>query len=153
MLPTLQSGWVVLVNRRAYKSRPPEAGDIVLAEFPGTDNQPVIKRVHRSGPEGFDLRGDNPAKSDDSVTKGLVPPERILGQVICTFPKFSFEPSLGSDRIRRRARRAFSVVQAGPPTLGMDPKTRRFHIRAPGCSFRIRTQSTAERTFFWPAVD
>ena len=86
MLPTLQSGWVVLVNRRAYKTSPPEAGDIVLAEFPGTDNQPVVKRVHRSSTEGFDLRGDNPAQSDDSVTKGLVPPERILGQVICTFP-------------------------------------------------------------------
>ena len=86
MLPTLESGWVVLVNRRAYTDKAPEAGDIVLAEFPGASTQPVIKRVRSSCPEGFDLRGDNPAQSDDSVTRGLVSRNGILGQVICTFP-------------------------------------------------------------------
>jgi len=86
MLPTLQSGWVVLVDHRAYDKEKPATGDIVLAEFPDSGGFPVIKRVHTVSPEGVDLRGDNPAQSEDSVTKGLVPPQSILGQVVCTFP-------------------------------------------------------------------
>ncbi|HET8706214.1 MAG TPA: signal peptidase I [Pseudomonadales bacterium] len=45
MLPTLQDGEYVLVNRLAYKLGNPERGDIIVFHFPLDETQDLIKRV------------------------------------------------------------------------------------------------------------
>ena len=86
MLPTLEDGWVVLVDPKAYAHQDVAIGDVVLARFAGHSQHPCIKRVAGRKETGLDLRGDNPAESADSVELGLVPEAAILGKVMCTFP-------------------------------------------------------------------
>jgi signal peptidase I len=45
MLPTLQSGEYVLVNRLAYHFGDVNRGDVVVFHFPGNKNQEYIKRI------------------------------------------------------------------------------------------------------------
>jgi signal peptidase I len=45
MVPTLQDGEYVLVNRLAYKTRLPERGDIIVFVSPQTQDLDLIKRV------------------------------------------------------------------------------------------------------------
>ncbi|MGB3612833.1 MAG: nickel-type superoxide dismutase maturation protease [Elainellaceae cyanobacterium] len=85
MVPLLQPGEEVLVNSRAYRTQPPELGDIVVARHPHK-NLKLVKRVTTVGEDGSCLlSGDNPRESTDSRQFGTVPPERILGRVTCRF--------------------------------------------------------------------
>ncbi len=45
MLPTLQNGEYVLVNRLAYRFGQPERGDIIVFRFPVNPKEDLIKRV------------------------------------------------------------------------------------------------------------
>lgn len=45
MVPTLQDGEYVLVNRLAYRAKTPERGDIIVFESPQTSDLDLIKRV------------------------------------------------------------------------------------------------------------
>lgn len=45
MVPTLQSGELVVVNKLAYKWNEPETGDIVVFQYPRDPEQEYIKRV------------------------------------------------------------------------------------------------------------
>jgi nickel-type superoxide dismutase maturation protease len=82
MEPTLRSGDYVLVNRWAYRSRSPAAGEIVVLRNPEATGQFLIKRVMSGDPiAGFFVLGDNVAHSRDSRHFGMVPQHLILGRV------------------------------------------------------------------------
>jgi signal peptidase I len=53
MLPTLRPGDRLLVDRRAYRNRPPAAGDIVVLIDPEKSTRWLIKRVAGVGPGRF----------------------------------------------------------------------------------------------------
>lgn len=67
MVPTLQDGEYVLVNRLAYRSSLPERGDIIVFESPQVSDLDLIKRV-------IGLPGDTV-----SISGGAV---RVNGQVL-----------------------------------------------------------------------
>ena len=81
MEPGLRDGQVVFVDKRAYLTRPPDDGDIVVAHHPHDDVE-IIKRVEFVD-EGAYLRSDNRAESDaqDSASFGQVGLENVWGRV------------------------------------------------------------------------
>ena len=83
MEPTLSPGDRVWVDRRAYRDRAPEPGDIVLIRRPNQPELQLIKRVvgDRLG-EGYLVLGDNAAASTDSRHFGPVPAADVLGRVV-----------------------------------------------------------------------
>jgi nickel-type superoxide dismutase maturation protease len=85
MEPTLGEGQTVLVNPKAYSSKAPQLGQIVLVQLPSTEN-PCIKRIASISDQGLDLRGDNPNHSTDSRHLGSIPMENLRGQVLCSLP-------------------------------------------------------------------
>jgi len=85
MDPTLADGQTVLVNPKAYRSRAPLLGQVVLVQLPSTEN-PCIKRIAGISDKGLDLRGDNPNHSTDSRQLGAIPMENLRGQVLCSLP-------------------------------------------------------------------
>ncbi|QQE66420.1 S26 family signal peptidase [Leptolyngbya sp. BL0902] len=86
MQPLLRPGEEVLIDPRAYRHHPPQLGDLVVAEHPQQPGFRLIKWVVAVEPQGCFLQGINLAASTDSRSFGWVPPEGILGQVICRFP-------------------------------------------------------------------
>jgi signal peptidase I len=61
MIPTLQNGEYILVNKLAYKTGQPNRGDIIVFRLPGDESQDLIKRV-------IGLPGDTVKVSDGVVT-------------------------------------------------------------------------------------
>lgn len=61
MIPTLQNGEYILVNKLAYKTGQPNRGDIIVFRLPGDETQDLIKRV-------IGLPGDTVKVSDGIVT-------------------------------------------------------------------------------------
>ena len=61
MIPTLQNGEYILVNKLAYKTGQPNRGDIIVFRLPGDESQDLIKRV-------IGLPGDKVKVSDGAVT-------------------------------------------------------------------------------------
>jgi len=61
MIPTLQNGEYILVNKLAYKIGQPHRGDIIVFRLPGDETQDLIKRV-------IGLPGDTVKVSDGVVT-------------------------------------------------------------------------------------
>ncbi|MBC6420511.1 MAG: nickel-type superoxide dismutase maturation protease [Hormoscilla sp. SP5CHS1] len=86
MLPLLLPSDEVLVNPRAYRSRLPRPGEIVVACHPARPALRLIKRVAAvSGDRYCQLIGDNPAQSTDSRSFGAVSIDHILGRVTSVF--------------------------------------------------------------------
>jgi len=85
MVPTLNPGDYVLVNRWAYLLGRPSPGDIVVVRHPTHTNTVLVKRV-ASVTEGGDVivRGDNPDRSVDSRQFGPIPRGRIVGKAFTT---------------------------------------------------------------------
>ncbi len=82
MEPTLRPGDYVLVNRWAYRRRPPSAGDVIVLRNPEAPSQFLVKRVMSGDPvAGFFVLGDNMAHSRDSRAFGMVPRHLIVGKV------------------------------------------------------------------------
>lgn len=99
MLPTLQTGDLVLINKASPRWRPARSGEVVLVRYARKE---IIKRVGRttspwSGRSGFArslspvssrvsgkvwLLGDNPRASADSRTFGWVPMSVVYGYVV-----------------------------------------------------------------------
>lgn len=85
MAPTLVDGDRVLVDLRAYRDRPPSAGEIVLIEIPGSGT--LIKRVGDRPPLPDErpatiwVLGDNREASLDSRRLGPLPVEAVIGRV------------------------------------------------------------------------
>jgi nickel-type superoxide dismutase maturation protease len=87
MSPLLEPGDEVLVDMRAYKTRSPQGGDLVLLRHPYRPQLLLVKRVSRVEPDGrLRVAGDNPAESSDSRAFGALLPEQIVGQVTSRFP-------------------------------------------------------------------
>ncbi len=86
MLPWLQPGDEVLVNRRAYRRTLPSVEDVVVVWSPEQPDIRLIKRVISIDQSGACfLQGDNPSRSRDSRRFGWVEPHLILGRVTSRF--------------------------------------------------------------------
>jgi len=82
MLPTLEPGDYVLVNRWAYRVRRPRRGDLVVVRDPELSDRFLVKRVSETeASTQIPLEGDNAAVSRDSRAFGAVPLDRIVGKV------------------------------------------------------------------------
>lgn len=82
MSPNLDAGDYVIVNRWAYRFRPPVAGDVVVARDPDTPDRILVKRVSHTLPDDrVFLAGDNEARSRDSRAFGSVAMRLIVGKV------------------------------------------------------------------------
>jgi nickel-type superoxide dismutase maturation protease len=92
MLPALQNGDWLIVDRRAYRAHPPRRGDIVLARDPRDLDRMLIKRIDRVHADGaITLRGDNSDVSTDSREFGAVPAYLVEGRVLGRYwPRPSF---------------------------------------------------------------
>ncbi|MBE9159915.1 nickel-type superoxide dismutase maturation protease [Nodosilinea sp. LEGE 06152] len=86
MQPLLVAGTEVLIDPLAYRQGRPSPGDLVVAYHPHRPGLRLIKWVVYVEAQGCFLRGLNAAASTDSREFGLVPWERIVGQVVCRFP-------------------------------------------------------------------
>ena len=83
MLPSFRPGDFVVADMRAYRSRVPRPGDLVVALDPRDASRTLVKRVTRYEPaRGAWLLGDNPGGSTDSRTFGYVAPQAIRGRVV-----------------------------------------------------------------------
>ncbi len=82
MRPELEPGDYVLVNRWAYKFRPPAKGDLVVVRDPETLDRFLVKRVSDI-PDAGQIRvaGDNANRSRDSRTFGPIDLREIVGKV------------------------------------------------------------------------
>ena len=86
MLPLLQPGDEVLVNRRAYQRSLPSLEDMVVVCSPEQPDIHLIKRVIAIDQSGACfVQGDNLSHSRDSRTFGWVEPQLILGRVTSRF--------------------------------------------------------------------
>ncbi len=86
MLPVLEPGVEVLVDRDAYRAASPAPGDIVAARHPYRRDVTIVKRVEALEPDGScRLKGDNPDASTDSRCFGIVRADRVLGRVTYRF--------------------------------------------------------------------
>ena len=88
MLPTLRPGDRLRVDRNAYRTAPPQAGDLVVAIDPQEPSRWLVKRVAEVLPAGpgertprVVLRSDNPARGRDSRVFGPVGLDRLVGRV------------------------------------------------------------------------
>jgi len=82
MRPTIEPGDYVLVNRWAYRVRPPRRGDLVVVRDPELSDRFLVKRVSETqASTQIRLEGDNAAVSRDSRAFGAVPLDRIVGKV------------------------------------------------------------------------
>lgn len=75
MVPAANPGEWWLVRRGARISR----GDLVAFWHPERLDLLVVKRAVESRDGGWWMLGDNPGRSDDSRTFGVVPADRIVG--------------------------------------------------------------------------
>ena len=82
MRPALEPGDYVLVNRWAYKFRPPAKGDVVVVRDPQVPQRFLIKRISEvSDPERIRVVGDNSARSRDSRAFGAINRGDVVGKV------------------------------------------------------------------------
>jgi nickel-type superoxide dismutase maturation protease len=84
MVPALDPGDYVIVDRTAYRRRLPRKGHIVLARDPrpASEGREIVKRVDHADLHGdLWLTGDNPDASTASETFGAVPRKAIIGRV------------------------------------------------------------------------
>src|SRR2546428_9315781 len=80
MRPALEPGDYVLVNRWAYKFRPPAKGDLVVVRDPETPQRFLVKRVS-AVPDAMQIHvaADNPGRSRDSRAFGPIALREIVG--------------------------------------------------------------------------
>jgi nickel-type superoxide dismutase maturation protease len=83
MLPGLRPGDRLLIDPGAFRRRPPQVGDVVVARDPEAGGRLLIKRVtDRDRPPGtVTLLGDARDRSRDSRAFGPVPYRSIVGLV------------------------------------------------------------------------
>jgi nickel-type superoxide dismutase maturation protease len=89
MRPTLRPGDRLLVDRRAYRDRPPRVGDVVVLVDPEDAHRWLVKRVSQVDPSGVsvEVRGDATEMARDSRRFGPVPMRSVVGRVYrCYFP-------------------------------------------------------------------
>src|SRR5215510_241710 len=83
MEPALPDGSLVLVDPRAYRSRAPQAGEVVLARHPYVRELRLVKRVAAAPCQGrVALVGDQAEHSTDSRDFGAVALGDLMGRVV-----------------------------------------------------------------------
>jgi signal peptidase I len=95
MRPTLLPGDRLLVDRRAYRSREPQPGDIVLLDDPEAPGRSLLKRIAPAPPDTPDgmiwVVGDHGSASRDSRQFGPVPREMVRGRAFFRYAPRSRE--------------------------------------------------------------
>jgi nickel-type superoxide dismutase maturation protease len=89
MVPTLRPGDRLLVDRRAYRDRLPELGEIVVLTDPEEPDRWLVKRVAAvdARTQSIEVRGDATDSARDSRRFGPVPAQSLIGRVYrCYFP-------------------------------------------------------------------
>ena len=89
MLPTLRPGDRLLVDRRAYRDRPPRVGEVVVLVDPEDAKRWLRKRVAQvdASAGSIEVRGDATEVARDSRRFGPVPTRSVVGRVYrCYFP-------------------------------------------------------------------
>ncbi len=86
MEPSLHEGQSVLLNPRAYSTKAPCPGDVLLLRHPTRAHLITVKRLAYVQGDGVYVLGDNAESSTDSRHYGLVPITHLLGRIECTFP-------------------------------------------------------------------
>ena len=82
MEPSFREDDFVVVNRLAYRFRPPEPGDVVVLRNPEDRSEFLLKRIASVSEEGaVEVRGDNGSNSRDSRHFGAVQKGLIVGKV------------------------------------------------------------------------
>lgn len=83
MVPTLRPGDRLLVDRRAYRDRPPRVGEIVVLADPEDATRWLVKRVFAVDALGetIEVRGDAAETARDSRRFGAVPTQLLIGRV------------------------------------------------------------------------
>lgn len=81
MLPTLQAGESIIVNRVSYWFHQPKKGDIIALRDP-RDGKVLIKRITKIDGAGYFVHGDNKTASTDSRVFGMIERSDIIGKVI-----------------------------------------------------------------------
>ncbi len=83
MSPTLLPGDRLWVDLRAFRTRPPRAGEIVVFVDPEAPDRWLVKRVARVDEEtgAVDVRGDAPELARDSRRFGPIPSRSLIGRV------------------------------------------------------------------------
>jgi nickel-type superoxide dismutase maturation protease len=83
MEPALGDGSFVLVDPRAYRTRAPRAGEVVVARHPYVRDFCLVKRVAADVREDrVALRGDRADQSTDSRDFGTVALGDVMGRVV-----------------------------------------------------------------------
>lgn len=83
MSPTLLPGDRLWVDLRAFRTRPPRTGDIVVFVDPEAPDRWLVKRVARVDEEtgAVDVRGDARELARDSRHFGPIPSGSLIGRV------------------------------------------------------------------------
>ena len=83
MVPTLLPGDRLLVDRRAYRDRLPEVGEIVVLLDPEEPARWLVKRVAAvdARARSVEVRGDAADAARDSRRFGPVPARSVVGRV------------------------------------------------------------------------
>lgn len=78
MEPTFADGDRLLVWRTDRLS----PGQVAVVRDPREPTRLWVKRVHDVADDGLDVRGDDPDRSTDSRTVGLIPRRLVVGRVV-----------------------------------------------------------------------
>ncbi len=84
MLPALENGQLLLVERVSYYLRAPRPGEVVVFYVPSRGVS-LIKRVDHLSEDGVYVLGDNAAQSNDSRNFGAVPRRYVTGRALCCY--------------------------------------------------------------------
>ena len=109
MIPTLQNGEYILVNKLAYKTGQPNRGDIIVFRLPGDESQDLIKRV-------IGLPGDTiEVRNGQVYVNGAALAEPYLSQPTnSTIPARQVEPGryfvMGDNRNNSSDSRSFGSI-------------------------------------------
>jgi len=83
MAPAYLPGDWLVVDRWAYRRRPPRPGEVVVARDPRDSSKLLLKRVAAVEADGrVWVEGDNAAASTDSRAFGAVGREALVGRVV-----------------------------------------------------------------------
>jgi nickel-type superoxide dismutase maturation protease len=81
MLPSLNDGDYIIVNRISYLLSSPKPGDMVVLRHP-MNGMLIVKRLSHERNGMFYVMGDNLKESEDSRSFGYVSRPAIVGKVL-----------------------------------------------------------------------